>query len=241
MSAPLNALLKAGGNHTFAVVGCGGKTGLIGCLARQNRGKKVLVTPTTHIYPMQGNDIILCTTRAACLAHKPVPGVQCLGVLDETTGKLGPLPEKELEGLAAGYDLVLMEADGSAGLPCKGWKADEPVVPHFTGCTVGVLPITALGARAQAENVLRLPLFLKLTGLAEGDSITMPALAAMAMAPGGMFQHSKGKRALVINQADSGHGMEAARQLVGYIKERWPGLLCAMVAGSVQNNSWQQL
>ena len=103
----------------IAVIGCGGKTSLIASLANEYRHKKVLVTPTTKMFPIEG--------------------IQCLGILNEASGKLEALKQEQLEAIIPQYDLVLLEADGSAGLPCKGWLADEPVVPAFCTHTIGVV------------------------------------------------------------------------------------------------------
>lgn len=238
MKKSLSGLLGLGAGARVAVAGCGGKTSLIGLLAQENAHSRVLVMPTTKIYPMRQADVVLCTSRKACLAHRPRAGIQCLGVLDEATGKLTAPPQADWAALVAGYDLVLMEADGSRGLPLKGWRKDEPVVPGFTTLRLGVLPIAALGLPATGETVCNLPAFHALTGLAPGGLVGPNELAAMA---GDMLRRGPGAAVLVLNQVESAAQLENAGLVAEAVRRRFPGLADAIVAGSVFDNCWQPL
>ncbi|MGD9559660.1 MAG: selenium cofactor biosynthesis protein YqeC [Oscillospiraceae bacterium] len=236
----LSALLGLRRGEALAIVGCGGKTSLVGLLARENRHLKVLILPTARILPMRADEAIICTTLDACLAHRPQPGVQCLAVTDAATGKLGSPPPELLPRLAEGYDLVLMEADGSRMLPCKGWREGEPVVPSFTTRTIGVITTAALGLPADENTVLRLPEFSALTGLQPGEAITLAALADMAGAPGGMFEKAVGEKILLINKVDSpGQPCEDALRLASIFRRRWPSAADEIIYGSIHQNAWR--
>ena len=104
----------------IAVVGCGGKTSLIELLADRMRDKKVLISTTTKIFPPKMKDIVLFETLRQCEEHEPRTGVQCMGILNSASGKLEALPDSFLAAIKSRYDIVLLEADGSRGLPCKG-------------------------------------------------------------------------------------------------------------------------
>ncbi len=239
MSGPLSRLLGLADGEALAVVGCGGKTGLIARLARENAGKKVLVMPTATIRPP--GEGALVTRREAWMALAATEGLTTVGRVDAATGKLKAPPEEDWAALAARFDLTLMEADGSRGLPCKGWLESEPVVPPFAACTLGVVSTAALGRPANEENVLRLPRFLALTGLSEDEAITLEALAAMVAAPEGMFRRRAGRLALVVNQVESAGELEDAKRLVSLIRGRYGLPLGRALAGSVWQNHWQSL
>lgn len=206
-----------------AVVGCGGKTSLIKRLASGYPGKRVLISPTTKMFPV-------------C-----VEGADCRGNLSPETGKLEALPPEELAVLIPRYDIALLEADGSNSLPCKGWRENEPVVPHYSTHTVGVLTMSALGKAATASCVHNLPLFLALTGLIEGQPITISALREMVCAPGGMFKNSVGSRVLLVNQVEDREGAAVAREFLLAVRESYPGYFAKLVLGSVHHDSWREV
>lgn len=223
-----------------AVVGCGGKTTFIESLAREFCGKRILITPTTKIFPMEDTDIVLRRTLAECEAHSPVNGIQCLGIYNKTNGKLEAMPPKLLARIYSQYDLVLLEADGSRGLPCKGWRENEPVIPLFCTHTIGIVTLNALLKAADEEHVLNLDRFLKLTGLKSGDIITPRALIDMVCGEEGMFRNAVGRQFLFINQAEDEKHAAAA---VFWIRE-WPKELRSrfpvLVYGSASKNLWME-
>jgi len=235
----LSGLLGLSSGGRAAVIGCGGKTSLIALLARELDEQKVLVTPTARIRPMQG--AALCITPAQCLRHQPRAGIQCFGVLDEATGKLTALPLALLSELQQSYDLVLMEADGSRGLLCKGYEPYEPVIPDFATHTIGVVNILALNRPATPETVHHLPLFLTQTGLSEGDPIDIRAIAAMLCHPGGMLRRRIGKTALVINGVTDQAQLRAARRLLEAVLANCSFTPDACIAGCTRNTIWHAL
>ena len=207
----------------LAVVGCGGKSSLIKLLAMSFPGKKVLISPTTKMFPININN------------------ADCVGQLNSKTGKLEALPPEKLTELIQGYDISLLEADGSRGLPLKGWLHNEPVVPGYCTHTIGVATINPLGKKLAAEIVFNLPQFLKLTGLCEGEKITCDALHKMICAPGGMFKNSAGSRVLLINQVESGIVANRAESFLQKIKQNYPGFFEKILYGSVFYNAWTEI
>lgn len=238
---PLSRLLKLENGSRAAFVGAGGKTSIIGLLAQENCHLPVLVTPTTKILPMRQKNVTLCANLQSCAAKTPAPGILCAGQLNPATGKLEAFAETDLAALCAPYPLVLMEADGSQGLPCKGWAPHEPVVPPFTTTTVGVLTLAGLGKPASPQTVQRLPQFLALTGLAGGQPISLSAIAAMAGATHGMFKNAKGRLQLIINQVENETQLAMARRLTALIQQQTPALAGRFIVGSAQQNRWQPI
>jgi probable selenium-dependent hydroxylase accessory protein YqeC len=224
-----------------AVVGCGGKTSLIELMADRLREKKVLISTTTKIFPPKMKDIMLCETLRQCGDHEPRTGVQCMGILNRVSGKLEALPETLLAELQPRYDVVLLEADGSRGLPCKGWLANEPVVPPYCTHTVGLITMNALGKQAGKTTVHRLPEFFALTGIGEGRTITSAALEAMVCDPNGMFKNSAGQRYVVVNQAEDSAASRAALTFLQAIKKKHPARFEKLLFGSVHRDAWQEI
>ena len=206
-----------------AVVGCGGKTSLITQVANSCPGKRVLVSPTAKMFPLH------------------LENADCHGILNPKTGKLEALPPGELAELIAGYDITLLEADGSRLLPCKGWMDWEPVVPSYCTHTVGIVTMNALGLAADETCVHNFPQFLALTGLQQGEAITTEALRAMVCAPGGMFKNSAGNRILFVNQAEDAKTAEIAARFLLSVKESFPGMFTRLLIGSVNNDICQEV
>jgi len=186
-------------------------------------------------------DIVLCETLQQCEGHEPRTGIQCMGILNSASGKLEALPQAFLAQLQARYDIVLLEADGSRGLPCKGWLANEPVVPYYCTHTVGLVTMAALGKPAGENTVHRLPEFSALTGIGEGRTITTAALEAMVCAPAGMFKNSAGKRYVIVNQAEDDAAAGAALSFLQAIKKKYPDRFEKLLYGSVRRDAWQEV
>lgn len=246
------ALLGIGDEPAIvAVVGCDGKTTFIESLARECCDKKVLVTPTTKIFPMAGHSVagshsmagghsvVLRSTLAECEAHSPVSGIQCLGIKNAATGKLEALPPQLLAEIVPQYDVVLLEADGSRGLPCKGWRANEPVVPVFCTHTVGILTLNALGKPADERYVLNLAEFCALTGLQRGEAIHLHALERMLCAERGMFRNAAGRQCLLLNQAEDENAAPAAAWARD-LRRKMPQRFFRLAYGSAGKNDWTE-
>lgn len=237
----ISEMLSLRAGDAIAVVGCGGKTSLVNRLAEKNKAKKVLVAPTTKIRPMAGDGIVFLTGRDAYLSHMPQPGIHCFGTLNPDTGKLSALPTKDIASIKNRYDIVLMEADGSRSLPCKGWLSNEPAVPAFATKTVAVVTLLGLGMPADEDHVLRLPEFCALAGLAPGDTITLDALATMVAAPGGMLKNATGEVFLLINRVEDAAGFQRAKELAELIRQKNPDGVGRFFAGSVLNDDLKEI
>jgi probable selenium-dependent hydroxylase accessory protein YqeC len=224
-----------------AVVGCGGKTSFVELIADRLRDKKVLVSTTTKIYPPKIKGIMLCETLKECEDHEPWTGIQCMGLLNRASGKLEALPQAFLAELIPRYDAALLEADGSRGLFCKGWLANEPVVPDYCTHTIGLITMAALGKPATETTVHRLPEFTALTGVAEGQVITAWAIEAMVCAPNGMFKNSAGQRYVIVNQVEDEAAACAAKSFLQTIKEKYPNRFEKLFFGSVHKDVWQEV
>ena len=137
MSAELSTLLEIRRGVTALIVS-GGKTSLMLRLCRELPGT-VIVCTSTHIFPAE--DLPLVTEPMTMLPARKI----CAGTWAEN-GKL-TAPVQSFEELALLADYVLVEADGSKGLPLKAHLAHEPVIPACANQTIQVLGLTGLGRR----------------------------------------------------------------------------------------------
>ena len=249
---------RAGETTTAAVtvIGSGGKTSLIWHLAADmapsdHSGvvrRRILVTPTTKMFVPSPEEKLYdryCNTNSLCdgIPPAPVPGVTLAGRFNEATGKLESLPLPVLAKIISDYDLILIEGDGSRGLPLKAWADDEPVVPDFTTLTIGVLPLWPLGKPVSEDLIHRLPLFLSLTGAAAGETIKPEHMIALITGgagrngggpTGGLFAKARGKKVLFFSQVEDDEALKRASEIAGLLPPVFRGGLCGVVAGSAR-------
>ena len=149
-------LIPEDGN--IAVIGGGGKTGLIRALAEESQaaGRPVLVTVTTRL----GRDDFPALDPIE--AAGPFEALVALGRAEQgervlLTGPFRPdnLTLHKFSGVPlAWFPLMrqfvptgltlLVEADGSARLPLKAHRAGEPVLPPLDNFVIGVIGLSAL-------------------------------------------------------------------------------------------------
>lgn len=129
-----------------AVIGAGGKTTAMRCMAHRLSAFSVLWTTTTHIYPAAPGDcrVVLRDPDAPTLEKALArPGVVCAGA--SCGEKLAALPPRVLTAGCRTAHHVLCEADGAHRLPLKLHRPDEPVLPAGTTHCLVVLGLSALG------------------------------------------------------------------------------------------------
>jgi probable selenium-dependent hydroxylase accessory protein YqeC len=89
----------------------------------------------------------------------PAPGIYVGGVAAEEHGKMAGVSLSCLENMLNRFDLILIEADGAAGKPLKGWKETEPVIPLVTTKTIGIVDIQTIGCLIDRSLAHRLEIF----------------------------------------------------------------------------------
>ena len=100
----------------FSIIGAGGKTTALLALARALSDRRVLLTTSTHIYPVAPPDsraLLIDPDADALLDALAAPGIVC--------------------------------ADGAHRLPLKLHRADEPAVPPESGLCLIVAGLSAWG------------------------------------------------------------------------------------------------
>lgn len=203
-----------------AVIGGGGKTTLLRTLGEELALRHtVLLCTTTKILPFPG---IPCARTAEELdTLRRQHTLLCAGTDVSGTGKL-TAPSLSMAELAARFDYVLVEADGSARLPLKAHASHEPVIPPEANQVICLVGASGLG-RSIAEAAHRPERYAALAG---ADIATPEAAAAVLTAEA---LHTR----VLINQADSPERLAQARRLAALLP-------CPVVLGSLQQGTYEQ-
>ena len=203
-----------------AVIGGGGKTTLLRTLGEELApSHTVLLCTTTKILPFPG---IACARTAEELdALRRQHTLLCAGTDVPGTGKL-TVPPLSMAELAARFDYVLVEADGSARLPLKAHAPHEPVIPPEANQVICLVGASGLG-RPIAEAAHRPERYAALAGT---DTATPEAAAAVLTAEA---LHTR----VLINQADSPERLAQARRLAALLP-------CPVVLGSLRQGIYEQ-
>lgn len=182
--------------RVVALMGAGGKTTLLyglGDLLAQ-RGKRVVLTTTTHLgYAPQ-----LCSPATPEELNRVLEeqtGPVLAGYPDPAGQKLTGIPADWYSGLEA--DHILVEADGSRGLPLKYHRSFEPVVPTDTGLLVELAGLTALDR--PVGQVLH---GWREAGLDPERAVTEELMAALLLR-GLEAARYEGRALVVLNQGDT--------------------------------------
>lgn len=235
-------LLALKDGDVASIIGCGGKTTLLWGLARHYRKRRVLVSTTTKIGwpPTTYYDSLIQTGQTASLlppAQIP-PGVRLVGSLHNAADKnhILSLPPDELAALCPGFDLVLLEADGSRNLPVKGWAEHEPVIPQYSSVTIGLATISAEGRPVDERLVHRPDIFCAISGAKPGEAIGLAHLAAAAAHPRGLMRRAVGRKIIIVNQLDDAAALERARAFTALLPPDFlSGLQLVMGASFLRN------
>ncbi|MBU2054518.1 MAG: putative selenium-dependent hydroxylase accessory protein YqeC [Proteobacteria bacterium] len=159
----ISTSLPLKGPAVIAIYGAGGKTTLLETLGRDLslQGRRVILTTTTrifkpHTYPcVIGEDFARVTEILA--EHFPARSPVVLGAkLSDDHKLLGIDPAWPQALLDQDIcDDLIVEADGAARKPIKGYASYEPVLPPSSTVLIPVLGYDALGIPIDAEHVHR--------------------------------------------------------------------------------------
>ena len=188
-----------------AIIGGGGKTTLMLTLARELAARgTVIVTTSTKLLPPEDFPLLCNPTAEELKAALGKERAVCVGAPQAESGKLGA-PSLGFAALAALADYVLVEADGSRGLPLKAHAAYEPVIPASANQCIYVIGLDCLGAPLR-EVCHRAELFAELNGCGVNEAVTAELVAAAV-------QREKFADRYFINKADDAEGREKAAGL----------------------------
>lgn len=160
--------------------------------------------------PAQTGDDVAATIRQkahtwpAALGDGQFPLVLASGRLAEENRLCGIHPGRA-EELERRCDLLLVEADGSRGLPVKAPAWHEPVIPPNAALVVGVIGLDCLGKELGPNVAHRPEIFGPLVGCAPGQKIEPRHLNLLVRSPQGLFKGcpSSCRRVVLLNKADT--------------------------------------
>ena len=184
-----------------AIIGGGGKSSLMAALGEEYRLRRqtAVMTTTTHIRPPKENGYM--GDNAAVLSDLlATHRLMTVGTMGEE-GKFGPSPL--LEQLPRLADHVIIEADGTKGLPLKVPNEREPVIPAFADSVVAVAGLSALG-RPLGKVCHRPELALLRFGFPPERIVTPELMAELLTSPMAQRKDVGQRRYLVLlNQMDA--------------------------------------
>jgi len=142
MSVWTDLKLDPQSHRAVSLVGGGGKTTLMYALAREAaaQGLRVIVTTTTHIWPHPRLPTTDCTDPGRLKQLLARHSILLVGKAGEKLSGIG-----EIGLFRAAASLVLIEADGSKGLPLKAPACHEPAVPPQSDAVIAVVGADCAG------------------------------------------------------------------------------------------------
>lgn len=129
----------------ICIVGGGGKTTLMYMLAREcaKAGKKVIVSTTTHILKPSEN---YASKMEEIEKYWNKGDYAVIGDIDPLNSEKLVFPQTALyDGIKSRADIILLEADGAKGFPCKVPAEHEPVIAIDCDLVIGVMGMKAMG------------------------------------------------------------------------------------------------
>lgn len=214
-------------DRLIALVGGGGKTTLLYALAREawGRGRRVIVTTTTHILPHPG--ILLAGDKETLMRGLAEKGIAMAGRL-APDGKVGMA--EDIGGWAGLGDIILIEADGSRGLPLKAPAAHEPAIPPWADVVIAVAGLDCIGKPIKAV-CHRPERVCALLGREEGHFLSSGDVAAVFLSLDG-GRRDVGLRTFrcVLNKADGSQREQAGREIQALLRANSVGSIITKFA-----------
>jgi probable selenium-dependent hydroxylase accessory protein YqeC len=233
----------------ISLVGAGGKTTLMFCLAKELilQGKKVITTTTTKILEPSSEE----TSRL--VVHSDEKEVQHFVTLHldrdrHLTVARERLGSGKLQGVSpevaahlwdsTGADTVIVEADGAAGRPVKAPREHEPVIPYNTTLVVALLGLDGINQPLNHDHAFQPELISRMTGTELGEKMTGPLLAILMTHREGIFKGAPERSRVVsfINKVDLPNGLEKGRELAHEVLNRKHPQVERVVLGQLKHD-----
>jgi probable selenium-dependent hydroxylase accessory protein YqeC len=200
-----------------SIVGAGGKTSLLYLLAEEARGAgmKVLVTTSTRIFIPRPDQYTAIDLSGDGFSPPQMTGagIYVAGVPDAKPRIMRGIAGDQVVACKEHFNLIIIEADGSARKPLKGWKDTEPVIHPQTSKTIGVLDIQTIGQAITSELIHSLDIFLELVGVDGEEKVSLKHLAAIVSREKGLFAKAQGSKHLFINKVETRSQQRDAQML----------------------------
>lgn len=232
----------------ICIVGAGGKTSVLFCLAGElsAEGKNILVTTTTAIYypqKEQYDQIIISEEESVDLFDNISRiGVTVFGRSVTSEGKLlGATPEF-LNAIYSKntFDYIIIEGDGSKTRPIKAPAEYEPVIPSHTTKLLGIIGLDCIDKEVSREYVHRPDIFCSILGCKEGDIIDAETASRLITHEKGLFKGAPAfaEKYLILNKADGKKEMQDACDIAQKLLDSGYELE-AIVISNMNNSSFR--
>lgn len=243
MKLSLAQALRVHSSPCIAFIGAGGKTTamfqLARALSKAERSSPVIVTATSHLGLWQvglADQHIIAETPGPIekLEHGLRGIILITGAVDGDRTK--PINDPLMDWLRqfCGYHSIplLIEADGSRGMPLKAWAEHEPPIPKFVEFVVQVVGMTGLGKSLNDENVHRPEIFSRLSGLSIGETITAASLVrALKHSESGLKNvPANARNVVLLNQADTYELQSSAQALAQALIPAYDSVIISSLA-----------
>lgn len=253
----LSGALGATGPQLIALAGAGGKSAALQRLAEESAATRVgvLATTTTMMFSHQLEELgpllledaggaSLEVRAGEALRHASVVALaRSLAPRDKVKGLEPATVDSLWESRVAG--VVLVEADGSRGLPLKAFGDAEPQLPSLTTTVVVLAGLDAVGVPLDEDHVHRAGLLARKLGAAPGDRVTPELLGrAVALQVARVRALTPDARvAVLLNKADDdatiAQAHKAADALLRSLGETVRARPDRVVAGSVAQQTYR--
>lgn len=215
----LKKALRLERSARVAVVGAGGKTSVIFRLAHE-LPPPVIVTTTTHLGLWQVHAGDRWIQGVDALADGRVKdGITVITGSEIRNDRVNGPTDAELDRLRTLADengwSLLIEGDGSKGLPLKAPGKNEPVIPSWVETVIVVAGLTGLGKPCDNAHIHRAEIFCELSGLSLNEPVGEEALVqVLSHAQGGLKGIPENARKVVLlNQAEDPGLLNAASRM----------------------------
>lgn len=239
---PLSHALGLNRGEVITISGAGGKTTCMYTLAKEWKDAAVLLTTTTKVCvpSMTEVDFLYCEKAEEPFRSPAVKGrTMVYGQNILSSGKCTSISERALKALIPHYDFTLIEADGSRGLPLKGYRSNEPCIPPEAAFHIGIVTTKGAGQKLDEQFVLRPDLFAQMASAKLNEKITYQHIANWLAHPMGMFKGARGRRVLFINQVEDQNSLAQAEELIGALNLEFRAGLSRIIVGSLQKEAYE--
>jgi probable selenium-dependent hydroxylase accessory protein YqeC len=234
--------------EVISLVGAGGKTTLMFCIAKElvRNGKKVVVTTTTKILEPTTEEtgflfIDSDEEKIKDFVGRHLDRYHPITIARERlgSGKLKGVSPNLVDELWGSHDIdtIIIEADGAAGRPVKAPREWEPVIPSSTTLVVAILGIDGAEVKLNEENVFQSERVSKLTGISMGEKMTEEAMATLMTHSEGIFKGTPSSSRVVafLNKVDIPNGVAKAESIARKILEKGHTQIERVVLGQLKN------
>lgn len=212
-------------NPVISVVGAGGKTTLLHCMADEfvQKTRNVFVTTTTHVM-MEDSPCFLADPDMETIKNGLKQFGQVWAGMSAPGRKLKKLPDEVLSGIFDWKIPVLIEADGARRMPLKAPAGHEPVIYTGTTHVLSVYGMDAVG-KTFGEICFRWEYAVDLLKKKKTDAVTEKDIAVLASSDkaGRKGCPADAVYAVVLNKADNPGKMESALCICRELKKRGVG------------------